>query len=197
MKKLINDPPTTSTRRSTGCARRSPATAGPGAATASLRAPTGPVAGKVGVVTGGGFGHLPVFAGYVGDGMLDACAVGNVFAGPPVDICAEAHARRRRQGGRGVRARQLRRRPHELRAGVRRVRGRRRQDRRRSSSPTTSPARRPPSARKRRGVAGHDVRVQGRRRERRARRRARRRSRDRDARGRTTRARSASRCRRA
>ena len=50
----------------------------------------GPVAGKVGVITGGGFGHLPVFAGYVGEGMLDACAVGNVFAGPPVDICADA-----------------------------------------------------------------------------------------------------------
>jgi phosphoenolpyruvate---glycerone phosphotransferase subunit DhaK len=49
-----------------------------------------PVPGKVGVVTGGGFGHLPVFAGYVGSGMLDACAVGNVFAGPPADICADA-----------------------------------------------------------------------------------------------------------
>ena len=49
-----------------------------------------PVKGKVGVVTGGGFGHLPVFAGYVAPGMLDACAVGNVFAGPPADICADA-----------------------------------------------------------------------------------------------------------
>ena len=49
-----------------------------------------PVRGKVGVVSGGGFGHLPVFAGYVSPGMLDACAVGNVFAGPPTDICAEA-----------------------------------------------------------------------------------------------------------
>jgi len=49
----------------------------------------GPVQGKVGVITGGGFGHLPVFAGYVGSGMLDACAVGNVFAGPPTDICAD------------------------------------------------------------------------------------------------------------
>ncbi len=42
-----------------------------------------PVAeGKVGIVTGGGSGHLPVFLGYVGDGMLDGCAVGNVFASP-------------------------------------------------------------------------------------------------------------------
>ncbi len=38
--------------------------------------------GKVGIVTGGGFGHLPLFLGYVGEGMLDACVVGNVFASP-------------------------------------------------------------------------------------------------------------------
>jgi dihydroxyacetone kinase-like protein len=49
-----------------------------------------PATKQVGVVTGGGFGHLPVFAGYVAPGMLDACAVGNVFAGPPADICADA-----------------------------------------------------------------------------------------------------------
>ncbi len=37
---------------------------------------------KVGIVTGGGSGHLPMFLGYVGQGMLDGCAVGNVFASP-------------------------------------------------------------------------------------------------------------------
>ena len=37
---------------------------------------------KVGLLTGGGSGHLPLFLGYVGKGMLDACAVGNVFASP-------------------------------------------------------------------------------------------------------------------
>lgn len=37
---------------------------------------------KVGIVSGGGFGHLPLFAGYVGKGFLDTCAVGDVFAGP-------------------------------------------------------------------------------------------------------------------
>ena len=37
---------------------------------------------KVGIVTAGGSGHLPVFLGYVGQGMLDACAIGNVFASP-------------------------------------------------------------------------------------------------------------------
>lgn len=38
--------------------------------------------GKVGIVTGGGSGHLPLFLGYVGDGMLDGCAVGGVFQSP-------------------------------------------------------------------------------------------------------------------
>ena len=38
--------------------------------------------GKVGIVTGGGSGHLPVFLGYAGDGMADGCTVGNVFASP-------------------------------------------------------------------------------------------------------------------
>ena len=38
--------------------------------------------GKVGIVTAGGSGHLPVFLGYVGKGLLDGCAVGNVFASP-------------------------------------------------------------------------------------------------------------------
>lgn len=37
---------------------------------------------KVGVVTAGGSGHLPLFLGYVGHGMLDGCTVGNVFASP-------------------------------------------------------------------------------------------------------------------
>jgi dihydroxyacetone kinase-like protein len=31
-----------------------------------------------------------VFAGYVANGMLGACAVGEVFAGPPVEVCGEA-----------------------------------------------------------------------------------------------------------
>ena len=45
---------------------------------------------KVGIVTGGGSGHLPVFTGYVGKGILDACAVGSVFASPSVDQIASA-----------------------------------------------------------------------------------------------------------
>ncbi|MDD3745497.1 MAG: dihydroxyacetone kinase subunit DhaK [Anaerostipes sp.] len=41
--------------------------------------------GKVGLVTGGGSGHLPLFLGYVGKGMLDGCCVGDVFQSPSVD----------------------------------------------------------------------------------------------------------------
>jgi len=42
-------------------------------------------AGKVGLVTGGGSGHLPLFLGYVGDGLLDGCAIGEVFQSPNVE----------------------------------------------------------------------------------------------------------------
>ncbi|CRL62592.1 dihydroxyacetone kinase subunit DhaK [Proteus penneri] len=45
---------------------------------------------KVGIVTGGGSGHLPVFTGYVGEGLLDAAAVGDVFASPSADLMADA-----------------------------------------------------------------------------------------------------------
>jgi len=45
----------------------------------------GPRPGKVGIATGGGSGHLPLFLGYVGDGMLDGCSVGGVFQSPSAD----------------------------------------------------------------------------------------------------------------
>ncbi|WP_291636068.1 dihydroxyacetone kinase subunit DhaK [Clostridium sp.] len=41
--------------------------------------------GKVGIATGGGSGHLPLFLGYVGKGMLDACSVGDVFQSPSAE----------------------------------------------------------------------------------------------------------------
>jgi dihydroxyacetone kinase len=49
-----------------------------------------PVAGKVGIVTGGGSGHLPVFVGYVGRGLASGVAIGNVFSSPTVDQIAAA-----------------------------------------------------------------------------------------------------------
>ncbi len=45
--------------------------------------------GKVGIATGGGSGHLPLFLGYVGEGMLDGCSVGGVFQSPSADQMLE------------------------------------------------------------------------------------------------------------
>jgi dihydroxyacetone kinase-like protein len=59
-----------------------------------------PIAGKVAILTGGGSGHEPMFAGYVGRGMADVSVAGNVFASPPpfpiVEAAKAAH------GGAGV-----------------------------------------------------------------------------------------------
>ena len=66
----------------------------------SIVAREGPRPGKVGLVIGGGSGHEPTFLGFVGKGLADACAVGNVFASPPPDPileCAKAAS-----GGAGV-----------------------------------------------------------------------------------------------
>ncbi len=66
----------------------------------SIIAKTGPRPGKVGIVIGGGSGHEPTFLGFVGKGLADGCAVGNVFASPPPDPileCAKAVS-----GGAGV-----------------------------------------------------------------------------------------------
>jgi dihydroxyacetone kinase-like protein len=51
---------------------------------------SGSTPGKVGLVTGGGSGHLPIFAGYVGKGLLDAASVGDVFASPSAEQMAFA-----------------------------------------------------------------------------------------------------------
>ncbi|BFG33248.1 hypothetical protein CerSpe_195220 [Prunus speciosa] len=40
---------------------------------------------KVAVISGGGSGHEPAHAGFVGEGMLTAAICGDVFASPPVD----------------------------------------------------------------------------------------------------------------
>ena len=59
-----------------------------------------PRAGKVAIVTGGGSGHLPLFAGYVGQGLCHGVAIGNVFSSPsPDQILALSKAV---DGGEGV-----------------------------------------------------------------------------------------------
>src|ERR1700758_1603004 len=59
-----------------------------------------PAADKVGIVVGGGSGHEPVFSGYVGVGIADAAACGNVFASPPPNVILAAV--RAANHGRGV-----------------------------------------------------------------------------------------------
>ncbi|SCB34335.1 bifunctional sugar-binding transcriptional regulator/dihydroxyacetone kinase subunit DhaK [Rhizobium hainanense] len=62
----------------------------------ALVARNGPRVGKVGLVIGGGTGHEPCFLGYVGKGLADAVAIGNIFSSPPptpILECAKASSR--------------------------------------------------------------------------------------------------------
>lgn len=60
----------------------------------------GPRAGKVGLVSGGGSGHEPLHAGFVGYGMLDAACPGEIFTSPVPDQIIDAT--RAVDGGAGV-----------------------------------------------------------------------------------------------
>ncbi|NUT11826.1 MAG: dihydroxyacetone kinase subunit DhaK [Nonomuraea sp.] len=60
----------------------------------------GPRPGKVGLVSGGGSGHEPLHAGFVGHGMLDAACPGEIFTSPVPDQIIEAT--RGVDGGAGV-----------------------------------------------------------------------------------------------
>ena len=59
-----------------------------------------PERGKVGIVTGGGSGHEPAFIGYVGDGLVDAVAIGEIFSSPTAKSFCDAI--RAADGGAGV-----------------------------------------------------------------------------------------------
>jgi dihydroxyacetone kinase-like protein len=59
-----------------------------------------PKQGRVGIVTGGGSGHLPTFLGYVGEGLCSGVAVGNVFSSPSAEQVLEAT--KASDGGAGV-----------------------------------------------------------------------------------------------
>jgi phosphoenolpyruvate---glycerone phosphotransferase subunit DhaK len=58
------------------------------------------VAGKVGLISGGGSGHEPLHGGFVGPGMLDAACAGEVFTSPVPDQMLEAT--KQVDGGAGV-----------------------------------------------------------------------------------------------
>ena len=59
-----------------------------------------PVEGKVGLISGGGSGHEPAHAGYVGKGMLDCAIAGDVFTSPTPDQVLEAI--KKANSGKGV-----------------------------------------------------------------------------------------------
>lgn len=100
MKKLINQPQNYVDEALDGLVAAHSSIVRTGATQRVIARAAGAQKGKVGVVSGGGFGHLPLFCGYVGPGLLQACSVGNVFEGPNVDSCIEAI--KAADGGAGV-----------------------------------------------------------------------------------------------
>ncbi|MFN8928062.1 MAG: dihydroxyacetone kinase subunit DhaK, partial [Rhodospirillales bacterium] len=92
MKKLMNGPDTVLAESLDGfaAAHADIVTLGPGRQFVRRRET---VAGKVALVSGGGSGHEPLHAGFVGYGMLDAAVPGEVFTSPTPDrIVAAAEA---------------------------------------------------------------------------------------------------------
>jgi len=101
MKKILNEPRNYVAETLEGlCAAHPQYFRRTGAEGRVLVRPDAPIAGKVGIATGGGSGHLPVFTGYLGPGLADACAIGEVFSSPGVDLMADAI--RAAHGGAGV-----------------------------------------------------------------------------------------------
>jgi dihydroxyacetone kinase-like protein len=84
VKKLLNDPADVVTDALRGMAASHPGLRVDLERRIVVRADA-PVAGKVGLVSGGGTGHEPLHAGFVGRGMLDAACPGEVFTSPVPD----------------------------------------------------------------------------------------------------------------
>jgi dihydroxyacetone kinase-like protein len=99
MKKFINAPEDVVREALAGVAAAHPDLRVDAAQQIVVRADA-PVAGKVGLVSGGGSGHEPLHGGFVGPGMLDAACPGEVFTSPvPDQIVAATKAV---DGGSGV-----------------------------------------------------------------------------------------------
>jgi len=80
MKKFINDPQNLTTELLEGLALAYPGKVKLAGKTVVRANPKSK--DKVAIVSLGGSGHEPALSGYVGDGMLDACVVGDIFAAP-------------------------------------------------------------------------------------------------------------------
>lgn len=90
MKKLINRAADYVDEMLEGLVLANPSLTLDGESRRVVRRAEGSRAGKVGIASGGGSGHLPLFTGYVGKGLLDTCSIGNVFEGPNVASCTDA-----------------------------------------------------------------------------------------------------------
>ena len=100
MKKLINDPQNVVNEAVAGFAAAHPDLVRVSHDPIFIVRTDAPVAGKVGIVSGGGSGHEPMHGGLVGVGMLDAAVPGPVFTSPTPDpILAATQAV---DGGAGV-----------------------------------------------------------------------------------------------
>jgi dihydroxyacetone kinase-like protein len=99
MKKLINDPADVVAEALRGVAAAHPELRVDHDNRVVLRGDA-PRQGKVGLVSGGGSGHEPMHAGFVGMGMLDAACAGEVFTSPVPDQVVAAT--RGVDGGAGV-----------------------------------------------------------------------------------------------
>ena len=99
MKKLINDPAEVVTEALRGMAVAHPELRVDHANRIIYRGDA-PVAGKVGLISGGGSGHEPLHGGFVGPGMLDAACPGEIFTSPVPDQMVEAT--KNVDGGAGV-----------------------------------------------------------------------------------------------
>jgi dihydroxyacetone kinase len=87
VKKLINDPAGVVAESLDGLTRTSAAVARLDGSTTAIRSDVARLreTGRVALLSGGGAGHEPAHAGYVGDGMLTAAVAGEVFTSPSVD----------------------------------------------------------------------------------------------------------------
>ena len=100
MQKILNDPNDYVSEMLDGLLRAHPEQLAHAEDVHAIVRADAPVLGKVALATGGGSGHLPVFLGYVGAGLLDGCAVGDVFQSPSAEQMLEVT--RRIDGGKGV-----------------------------------------------------------------------------------------------
>ncbi|WP_082233260.1 dihydroxyacetone kinase subunit DhaK [Halobacillus massiliensis] len=90
MKKIINNPESVVSEMIAGLTAAHPDLLTQLPETTVIVRKDAPVPNKVGLVSGGGSGHEPAHAGYIGDGMLDAAVCGEMFTSPTPDQVFEA-----------------------------------------------------------------------------------------------------------